>query len=308
MELRYLSLFSGIGGLDLGFDRAGLTCVGQCEWDEYCSKVLALHWPDLPRFRDVRELTANNIPPCDMIAGGFPCQDVSQAGKRTEGIDGERSGLWQEMARLVGEVRPRLVFVENVLGLTKRGLDRVLGDLSALGYDAEWDCFGAAHVGAPHLRRRLFLIAWDAASGAVPDAFGLPLRDLGERIRQQHEKQGSSQLGLFGEDLADRDGGRHEGERIPGQKRHPVQPPRNVVDGCDLPLWPPPPDDVQGWARVPAQAQPAFCALADELPVDLAGGRRPGLKAIGNAVVPVLAEELGRSILTAWRRAHGEAS
>ena len=186
--MKYFSLFSGIGGLDLGFDRAGLRCVGQCEFDPFCRDVLEQHWPGLLRFEDVRELKGSDIPSCEMIAGGFPCTDVSQAGKK-EGIDGERSGLWREMARLVGEVRPRLVFVENVLGLARRGLDRVLGDLSALGYNAEWDCFGAAHVGAPHLRRRLFVVAWDPTPGRVPDTFGLPLREFGERIRKQYYEQ-----------------------------------------------------------------------------------------------------------------------
>jgi DNA (cytosine-5)-methyltransferase 1 len=157
--LTFVSLFAGIGGLDLGLERAGMRCVGQVEIDEYATRVLAKHWPDVPRWRDVRDVGAHNLPACDLICGGFPCQDISEAGKR-EGLTGKRSGLWSEFARLVGEVRPRFVLVENVADLLVRGVDRVLGDLAALGYDAEWSIVSACAVGAPHTRERLFIVAY----------------------------------------------------------------------------------------------------------------------------------------------------
>src|SRR5690606_21479966 len=153
------SLFSGVGGLELGLERAGMRTVWQVEMDKYATKILERHWPDAIRFRDVREVGAHNLPPVDLICGGFTCQDISYAGKGAR-IRGERSGLWTEFARIVRELRPRYVVVENVAALLSRGLDVVLGDLAACGYDAEWDCIPAAAVGAYHLRDRIFIVAY----------------------------------------------------------------------------------------------------------------------------------------------------
>jgi len=153
------SLFSGIGGLELGLERAGMRTVWQVEMDDYATQILARHWPDAIRFRDVREVGSHNLPHVDLICGGFPCQDISYAGKGA-GIAGERSGLWSEFARIVRELRPRYVVVENVSALLARGLGVVLGDLAACGYDAEWDCIPAAAVGAYHLRDRIFIVAY----------------------------------------------------------------------------------------------------------------------------------------------------
>ena len=151
------SLFAGIGGFDLGFERAGFQIRFQVEIDEYCRKVLEKHWPDVRRYGDIRTVTS--LPYVDVICGGFPCQDISNAGKR-EGIDGERSSLWGEMLRCIRLVRPRYVVVENVAALLGRGMGRVLGDLSACGYDAEWDCIPASAVGAPHRRDRVWIVAY----------------------------------------------------------------------------------------------------------------------------------------------------
>lgn len=153
------SLFSGIGGLDLGLERAGFNIKWQCEIDPYARAVLRKHWPDAALYDDVRTVGAANLAPVDLICGGFPCQDISNAGKRV-GIEGERSGLWSEYARIIEEIRPRFVLVENVAALLARGLARVLQDLAARGYDAEWDVFSCAEFGAPHVRERLFLLAY----------------------------------------------------------------------------------------------------------------------------------------------------
>lgn len=157
--MRVGSLFAGIGGFDLGLERAGFTTAWFCEQDEFCQQVLAKHWPDVPCYPDICELKGEDVEPVEILAGGFPCQDLSYAG-RGAGIEGERSGLWSEYARLVGELRPRYVLVENVPALLTRGLGRVLGDLAALGYDAEWDCIPAAAFGAPHRRDRIWLVAY----------------------------------------------------------------------------------------------------------------------------------------------------
>jgi len=157
--LTFGSLFAGIGGFDLGLERAGMTCKWQVEIDPFCRKVLEKHWPNVKRYEDVRTVGRASLEPVDLICGGFPCQDISNAGKRA-GIDGERSGLWSEFHRIICELRPRFVLVENVAALLVRGIGRVLGDLAACGYDAEWEVLSACAFGAPHSRERLFLTAY----------------------------------------------------------------------------------------------------------------------------------------------------
>jgi DNA (cytosine-5)-methyltransferase 1 len=154
------SLFAGIGGFDLGLERTGgFRTAWFCERDEFCSRVLAHHWPGVPCYPDITALRGADIEPVDVVVGGFPCQDLSYAGAGA-GLDGARSGLWSEYARLIGELGPRYVVVENVAALLARGLGTVLADLAALGYDAEWDCIPASAVGAPHRRDRIWLVAY----------------------------------------------------------------------------------------------------------------------------------------------------
>lgn len=152
-------LFSGIGGMELGLQRAGFEIAWMCEIDPYCRRVLAKHWPSVPIYEDAREVAADAVEPVDIISGGFPCQDISHAG-RGAGIDGHRSGLWSEIARLVREIRPRYLLVENVAALLDRGLGRVLSDLSAIRYDAEWSTVSACSLGTPHVRQRVFVVAY----------------------------------------------------------------------------------------------------------------------------------------------------
>jgi len=165
--MKVLDLFSGIGGFSLGLERAGMETVAFCEIEPFCRKVLAKHWPDVPIYKDVRELTnerlkADGIFP-DVITGGFPCQDISVAGNQ-KGIEGERSGLWSELARIIGEVQPRYAILENVTALTSgdsgRWFGRVLGDLAEIGYDCEWHCIPASELGAHHHRDRVWIIAY----------------------------------------------------------------------------------------------------------------------------------------------------
>ena len=162
-KLRVLDLFSGIGGFSLGLERTGgFETVAFCEIEDFPRRVLAKHWPEVPCYHDVRELTADKLAAdgiaVDVICGGFPCQDISTAGHGA-GLDGKRSGLWSEYSRLIGELRPKFVIVENVAALLGRGLDRVLGDVAAFGYDAEWHCIPASAVGAPHQRDRIWIVA-----------------------------------------------------------------------------------------------------------------------------------------------------
>lgn len=165
--LKVLDLFSGIGGFSLGLERTGgFETVAFCEIEEFPRKVLTKHWPGVPIFGDVRKLTGEQVGTIDVITGGFPCQDLSVAGKQA-GIEGDRSGLWSEIARLIGELRPKYIIVENVANLLSgpngrpgQWFGRVLGDLAEIGYDAEWHCIPASSIGAPHIRDRVWILAY----------------------------------------------------------------------------------------------------------------------------------------------------
>lgn len=176
--MRVLDLFSGIGGFSLGLERAGMQTVAFCEIETYCQKVLRRHWPHVPIYEDIRELTADTLQrdgiAVDVICGGFPCQDLSVAGAKA-GLEGRRSGLWSEIVRLTRDIRPRYIIVENVTNLlngpsVKPGewFGRILGDLAALGYDAEWECIRADSVGVPQRRDRVWIVAYTARDGAGP--------------------------------------------------------------------------------------------------------------------------------------------
>ena len=190
-----LALFAGAGGGILGGKLLGWRTVCAVEWDAYAASVLCARQndsalPAFPIWDDVR--TFDGRPwrgIVDVVSGGFPCQDISAAGKGA-GIEGERSGMWTEMARIIGEVRPRFAFVENSPMLTSRGLGRVLGDLAALGYDARWGVLGAVDAGAPHKRDRIWIVAHtehsrytDAVSGVNGKTLDLSGEDRAQRRR-----------------------------------------------------------------------------------------------------------------------------
>ena len=163
-QLTFGSLFAGIGGFDLGFERAGMVCKWQVEIDDYATRVLAKHWPNVHRERDIKQCGSHNLERVDVICGGFPCQDISYAGLGA-GLDGERSGLFFEAIRVVRQLQPRIVVLENVSALLTRGLDRVLGTLAEIGFDAEWHCVSASLFGAPQRRDRVFVVANSSCVG-----------------------------------------------------------------------------------------------------------------------------------------------
>lgn len=162
-KLKILDLFSGIGGFSLGLERTGgFETVAFCEIDPFCQKVLKKHWPDVPIYNDVR--TLNYDEPVDVVCGGFPCQDISRAGKGA-GITGEQSGLWNEIVRLVKRHNPKWVIVENVAQLRSNGLATVLKNLMEVGYNAEWHCIPAYAVGSPQRRDRIWIVAYPMCAG-----------------------------------------------------------------------------------------------------------------------------------------------
>jgi DNA (cytosine-5)-methyltransferase 1 len=184
------SLFSGYGGLDLAVEAVtGAKIAWHCEWEDAPSKILETHFPGVPNYRDVTKVDFSKVEKVDILTGGFPCQDLSVAGKRAGLSEGTRSGLWSEFARAIETIKPRLVVIENVRGILSaransdlefcswcmgetdsepvlRALGAVLGDLADLGYDARWTGVRAADAGAPHNRFRVFIIAypsvWDS--------------------------------------------------------------------------------------------------------------------------------------------------
>jgi DNA (cytosine-5)-methyltransferase 1 len=163
--IRIGSLFAGIGGFELGLERAipNSQTIWQVEQEPFCQKVLEKHWPNAKMYDDVRTVGSHNLESVDILCGGFPCQDISTAGKG-KGLEGEKSGLWKEMYRIISELRPKVAVLENVPAITFRGLHRIVGSLSEIGYDCEWDIISARQFGAPHLRKRWFAVAYPKRS------------------------------------------------------------------------------------------------------------------------------------------------
>ena len=315
--MRFGSLFSGIGGLDLGLEMAGMECAWQVEVDDYCTQVLEKRWPKATRYGDIFGLDGKELEPVDLICGGFPCQPVSQAGKRAGTAD-ER-WLWGEFARIIRQVKPRWVVAENVTGLLSansgRAFAEVLRDLAEGGYNVVWDVFpagGQGGVGAPHKRERIFIVAysdgsrWDAQSlsrtirnggkndtnidqpseglhtGIVADTDSVSRRRPSKQRRItkrefQQSKQKGSEMGSqvercgksCGEDVADNDRKRLKEQLWP----QPVE-----EEGIERSSW---------WST-----EPDVGRVAHGVPK-----RVDRLKALGNAVVPQVAKQIGEMIL-----------
>lgn len=193
------SLFTGIGGIDLGLERAGMECRWQVEIDPFCNRVLERHWPKVKRYRDITTLTGDELERVDWLAGGFPCQDLSQAGKRV-GIEGARSGLWFEFARLIGKLRPTGVLIENVPGLlVYDAMRRVIGELSRLGYVGFWRSLRASEFGAAHLRKRIFIVAYDPSQFGRREPIGIRRRAVPASASAAGTNMANGQSRGFGE-------------------------------------------------------------------------------------------------------------
>lgn len=309
--IRVLDIFSGIGGFSLGLESTGgFRTVGFCEIEPFCREVLRKHWPDVPVHEDIREFTAESLGGLrpDAIVGGFPCQDISVAG-RGAGIEGARSGLWSEMFRLVRELRPRWVIAENVPALRARGSDRVLSDLEGECYSCWPLVVGAWAVGAPHRRDRVWIVAhrdearlssqrprwllngeWQASRD---DADGCgqvaPVGDsIGQAVRHKSGRECGS---CWAVSTFNRDGcsaalvGDPTSERPQGNGR-PIAGSRECIAWSD------------GEASLGADGKwritkPGLPLLADGIP-----RRVERLRSTGNAVVPQVVAVIGQAILS----------
>jgi DNA (cytosine-5)-methyltransferase 1 len=279
--LTHGSLFAGIGGIDLGFERTGgIQTKWMVENDEYCRKVLRKRFPEAELFDDVRTVGAHNLPRVDILSGGFPCQDISVAGKGA-GIDGERSGLWSEFARIIGEIRPSYALIENVAALVNRGLERVLCDINSIGYDAEWTIISAADVGARHLRKRIWIVAYPSI---VADTEGEQRDGSNDNANKRARPEAVSQSGngSGSEDVADAEGSnRHDNEAVTGNGESSTQEEFGVGGSVS--------GESAWWA-----VEPRVDRVAHGVPHGVDRLRR-----LGNAVVPQNAELIGRLILKA---------
>lgn len=279
------SLFSGIGGFELGLERAipGLETVWQVEQNEFCQRVLRKHWSQAKIYDDVRNINKNNVEPIDILCGGFPCQDISLAGKG-EGINGKKSGLWWEMHRIISELRPRIAIMENVPAITFRGLDTVLGSLSEIGYDAEWCIISAAQFGAPHLRKRWFCVAYPHSQRFRQTRLRRASQKdcSGEKVfswRSQGEESSDSQYSMCESHtifISSLEKNGHSQKRI-NAKCGSRQTSRVIKE----PGY---------WKRFPTQ--PPLCNRNDGIPNRLAK-----LRALGNAIVPQCSQWIGEQIL-----------
>jgi DNA (cytosine-5)-methyltransferase 1 len=269
---KVLDLFSGIGGFSLGLQRAGgFETIAFCEIEEFCREVLNKHWPNVPVYEDVCDLTADRLAADgifpDVLTGGFPSQDISVAGKGA-GLSGERSGLWYEFHRLIEEIQPKWAIIENVSALRGRGLDQVLGSLAEIGYDAEWHCIPASAVGAPHQRDRIWIVAHSSCE--------LPYWSRNTGTARWHEFTDSGQT------MADSDCPRLERwlstilqECAREWTARSSSPPN---DGGSFDNW---------------LVEPDVGRVADGVP-----SRVDRLRALGNALVPQIPEMIGNAILS----------
>lgn len=263
------SLFAGIGGLDLGLERAGWQCKWQVENDPYCIRVLEKHWPEVTRYGDIFGVDFNQTEPVDLICGGFPCQPFSVVGQR-KGAKDERY-LWPEFARAIRQAKPRWVLLENVPGLLAMAgeFGQVLQDLATSGYDAEWDCIPAAAFGAPHLRYRTFIIAHPSCVNLLHVAVG---------EIQDHRTHANGLSHLRNPSVGSK--GWEQFKLLPGR----VAPAKWTPTG----------------QRV--DARPLLLRDDDGVPTMV-----DRLRALGNAVVPQVAEWLGRRIMEAHEGAEQQA-
>ena len=296
------SLFSGIGGFELGLERAipNSKTIWQVEQNKYCQGILKKHWPEAILHNDIREVNHENVHPVSIICGGFPCQGVSCSGKG-KGIEGDkRSGLWREMYRLIYELQPRVAVMENVPALLwkGRGMHVVMSNLAQIGYDAEWTIISARQFGAPHLRKRVFIIAYpNSATKKQPRTTTEVNQFSKTKSTNVHKKnlQYDRKKNLFCKNLQHRrcdtlllEPAHTNMQHVKEQPMHTFSVEKEQLSKCggreDPWIY-----KRNYWQRTPIKS--ALCRVDDGI-----SGRVDRIKALGNAIVPQCSEYIGRRI------------
>jgi len=277
MTLTVGSLFSGIGGLDLGLERAGMKVIWQSEIEPYACRVLRKHWPKVVNHGDIKSIRWGNIVRPDIICGGYPCQPFSLAGKR--GGEDDSRHLWPWVRNAISELRPRYAILENVRGHLSMGGTSVIGDLAALGYDTEWNIIPAASVGAPHRRDRIFIVAYTNDTGSGTSQCGIDNQWTQEIKNEQQQPQ--SWAGRHSTNVADNDsqwdGLRWSSETIAETCVVRADNTRRETANVSRQWW---------------SSEPDVGRVADGVPF-----RVDRLRGLGNAVVPQVAEVIGRLVM-----------
>jgi DNA (cytosine-5)-methyltransferase 1 len=285
------SLFSGIGGFELGLERAipGAKTIWQVEQNAFCQKVLAKHWPDAKIYNDVRNITKDNVEPIDILCGGFPCQDISLAGKGA-GLHGKKSGLWWEMLRVISELsagpKKPIVVLENVAAILFRGGCEVVGSLAEIGYCTEWTVISARDQGAPHLRKRWFAVAYPDSIRNNNKAFFMHEK----RIAQKGKKQN----GILSDDKNIQTNARRSISSDSSIARSKIEiststsrQKRNTKKSIDSHHRSSRRTGKSYWS-----SSPSICGVDDGIPY-----RVDRLRALGNAIVPQCSEWVGHQIV-----------
>ena len=275
--MRVGSLFSGIGGMDLGLERAGMRVAWQVEKDEWCRRVLAYHWPNVRQYGDIHDLDFRDLEGVDLVAGGFPCQPFSVAGRRA-GTRDDRY-LWPRMLEVIRHVRPAWVLGENVAGIVNLALDRVLSDLEAQGYACRTFNIPACAIDAPHERKRIWIVA-NRERPRLEKREGVTRDDVQERPAAER----GGRVGAVAH---------ADGELLYRSRSGPPSRGEELTDAGSAGFWSDHAWIVGGDGKA-RRVKPGLCGLAHGVP-----GRVAKLRGFGNAVVPQVVEVIGRAIMAA---------
>lgn len=302
------SLFSGIGGFDLGLERAGMTIKWQVEIDDFCNKVLEKHWPDVKRYRDIKAIGGEELEPVDVICGGFPCQPFSAAGKRRSKEDDRY--LWPEMLRIIRSVRPNWIIGENVAGIVSLALDDVLSDLENEGYTCQSFIIPACAVNAPHRRDRVWIIAHARQQPEGDESRRLSGEQQHSGETKQRSEEGNRPSN-GNQDATDSDNSRsrtsRDGINREWQEKDKGQEgfSQHESSGYNKASFYTKSKRLEGYGKLEEsywqenwiQVAASLCRVDDGLPSWMVGHRTKRLKALGNAVVPQIVEIIGRAII-----------
>lgn len=288
MSIKIGSLFAGIGGFELGCERAwpNSKTIWQVEQNPFCQSILSKHWPTAKIYNDVRDITINNVEPVDVLLGGFPCQDISTAGQQKGVHDGKKSSLWWEMHRIISEIRPRVVIMENVANIIRLGGADVVGSLAQIGYDCEWTVIRASDFGACHQRARWFCVTYPKMSNqhrkSTTESQENKKTWINSSIIGEHHIGKVSEWRNTTPDT--------NGTRFQRQSKHSQQLESTLINECRYSQNHGSHNGRDYWKKTSYPSP--FCRVDDGLP-----NRVARLKALGNAIVPQCSQWIAEQVL-----------